>query len=69
MPGNGQVGCYEKILLKSSAAVARLPREVGGVTVPGGVPELWGCSNEGCGHGENWLPIGLDDLKCLFQPE
>ena len=23
----------------------------GGVTVPGGVPELWGCGTEGCLHG------------------
>jgi len=21
----------------------------GGVTIPGGVPELWGCGTEGCG--------------------
>ena len=37
-------------LRKNGAAVAQLPRERG-VTVPGGVPELWGCGTEGRGYG------------------
>ena len=32
----------------------------GGVTVPGGVPELWGCGTEGCGYGHGGGGLGLD---------
>ena len=35
----------------------------GGVTVPGGVQELWRCGTEGCGlvgnNGDGWI-VGLD---------
>ena len=34
----------------------------GGVTVPGGVPELWGCGTEGCGHGGGGLGLDLEIL-------
>ena len=49
-----QVG-YEEIFLppKSSQAVAQLPRS-GGVTIPGGVPEPWGCGTEGRGQWARW---------------
>ena len=30
-----------------------------GVTVPGDVPELWGCGTEGCGHSGGGLGLGL----------
>ena len=37
-----------------------------GVTVPGGVPELWECGTEGSGHdGGGWA--GLGDFRGLFQ--
>ena len=37
----------------------------GGVTVPGGVQELWRCGSEGrvCGHGGDGLVVGLDNLR------
>lgn len=44
--------------------MAQLPRE--GSPHPGGVPELWGCSNEECGG--DGSAAGLDDLAGLFQP-
>ena len=40
----------------------------GGVTVPGGVRELWGFGTEGCGHGGSGLVVGLGVLTGLFQP-
>jgi len=41
----------------------------GGVTVPGGVQELWRCGTEGhiSGHG-GWAGVGPGDLRGLFQP-
>ena len=36
---------------KSGAVVAEPHREGGGVTIPGGVPEPWGCGTEGSGYG------------------
>ena len=32
----------------------------GGVTVPGGVPEPWGCGTEGRGQWAWWGGLGLD---------
>jgi len=53
-PGEVQVGYEEKFLLqKSGDAVAQLPREVGGVTIPGGVQEPQGCGPEE--HGQRAL--------------
>ena len=39
----------------------------GGVTIPGGVPELCGCGTEECGygHGGDGLRLGLDDHRAL----
>ena len=52
-----QVGYQEEFLLiKSSDAVAQ---GGGGVTVPGGVPELWGCGTEGRGQWARWRGLGL----------
>ena len=31
----------------------------GGVTIPGGVPQLWGCGTEGCGQWARWGGLGL----------
>ena len=43
----------------------------GGVTVPGGVQEMFRCCSEGDGLvgniGDRWM-AGLDDLRDLFQP-
>jgi len=36
----------------------------GGVAVPGGVQELWGCGTEGCGQWARWG--GLDNLTRVF---
>ena len=50
MPGDFQVEYLEKILLrKYGEALAQAARGGGGVTVPGGVQELWKCSTDGCG--------------------
>jgi len=58
------------LLQKSGAAVAEAAQGGGGVTVPGGVPELCGCGTEDVvsGHGEDGLTVGLGDLEGLFQP-
>ena len=32
----------------------------GGVTIPGGVPEQWGCGTEGRGQWARWSGLGLD---------
>ena len=58
------------LLQKSGAAVAEAAQGGGGVTVPGGVPELCGCGTEDMvsGHGEDGLTVGLGDLEGLFQP-
>jgi len=32
----------------------------GGVTVPGGVPEPWGCGTEGRGQWAQWGELGFD---------
>ena len=39
----------------------------GGVTVPGGVPEPWGCGTEGRGQWARWdgLGLGLGILEVL----
>ena len=35
----------------------------GGVTIPGGVPEPWGCGTEGRGYGHGGVGwVGLGDL-------
>ena len=36
-----------------------------GVTVPGGVSELWRCGTEGCGQWARWAGVGA--LRGLFQ--
>ena len=42
----------------------------GGVTVPGGVWELWKCGTEGRGQWAwwGWDGVGLGDLRGVFQP-
>jgi len=53
--GDVQVGYEEKFLLrKSGAAVSQAAQGGGGVTVPGGVPELCGCGTEGHGQWARW---------------
>ena len=48
--------------------MALLPGEVGGVTIPGGIQELWRCGTEGRGQW-GWVGgVGLGDLRGLFQP-
>ena len=60
----------KKLLRRSGAAVAQAAQEGGGVTVPGGVPELCGCGTEDVvsGHGEDGLTVGLDDARGLLKP-
>ena len=57
----------KNFLPKSSAAVAQAAQGGGGVTIPGGVPELCGCGTEECGygHGGDGLRLGLDDHRAL----
>jgi len=43
---------------KEQCCTAQQPRGLG-VTIPGGVPELWGCGTEGCGH---WAQQGSESL-------
>ena len=47
----------------------KLPREVGGVTIPEGVWKIWRCGTEE--HGQwawwGWAGVGLGDLRGLFQ--
>ena len=40
----------------------------GGVTIPGGVPEPWGCGTEGRGQWAWRAELGLGRLGGLFQP-
>ena len=56
-----QVGCKEQFSLRGSGeAVAQVAWEGGGVTVPGGVQELWGCGSEGHGQCHGGSGLGLD---------
>ena len=52
-------------------ALAWAAQADGGVTVPGGVQEMFRCCSEGRGLvgyiGDRWM-AGLDDLRDLFQP-
>ena len=48
-------GSQPFLLRKSGEALVPLCKWSGGVTIPGGVPEPWGCGTEGCGHaGLGW---------------
>ena len=59
MPGEDQVGYYEKITFRrSGAAVAQGCPASGGVTIPGGASEPWGCGTEGCGDGHGGVDWG-----------
>jgi len=42
--------------------------ESGGVTIPGGAPELWGCGTEGWGRWARGGGVGRRDLRGLLQP-
>ncbi len=35
----------------------------GGVTKPGGVPELWGCGTEGSEQWAQWLDVGILEVS------
>lgn len=60
------VGYEEKFLTrKSGAALAQAVRRGSGVSVHGGVHELWGCGTGG--HGQ-WRRFGLKGLKGLYPP-
>jgi len=42
----------------------------GGVTIPGGVPELWDVALRDAVMGmAGWAGVGLGDLRGLLQPE
>ena len=50
MSGEAQVGYEEKFILrKSGEALVQAAKGGGGVTVPGGVQEMWRCGTEGGG--------------------
>ena len=40
--------------------MAQAAQGSGGVTIAGGVPELWGCGTEGHGQWAWWDGLGLD---------
>lgn len=50
--------------------LAQTAQEGGGVTVHGGTQEMcgWGTAGQVSGHGEDGVMVGLDGLRCLFQP-
>ena len=57
-------------LRKSGEALAQAAQGGGGgVTIPGGVQELWRCGTEGHGlwHGGGRFTVGLDELRGPFQ--
>ena len=71
MLGKVRAGYQEKFLLqKSGQALERTALGGGGVTVPGGVQEMFKCCTEGHGLvgniGDRWT-VGLGDLRGLFQ--
>jgi len=56
-------------LCQSGAAVAQGCPGGGGVTVPGGAPELWGCGTEGGGYGHSGMGLGiLEVFSNLIDP-
>jgi len=57
VPGEVQVGYLEKLLRRSSDAVAQLPREV--VTIPGDIQGPWRCGTEGRGQWARRDGLGL----------
>ena len=69
MPGEIQTECQEKLLSKSGQTLEQDTQGSGGVNVPEGIQETFGCSNEGQGIVGNicgrWT-AGLDDLGSLF---
>ena len=60
MLGEVQVGHQEKFLFRNSSdAVAQDAQGGGGVTVCGGVPELWRCGTAGRSQWARWGELGL----------
>ena len=55
--------CQERFLLRNSGeALAQAAQGGAGVTVPGGVQEMWRCGTEGCGL------VGMVEMRqCLDQ--
>ena len=57
--GSGWV--FEAICFpKSDWALAQADHKGEGVTIPGGLPALWGCGTEGLGQWAQWGGLGLD---------
>ena len=49
------------VLLEEQCCSGTAAQGGGGVTVPEGVPEPWGCGTEGCGQWAAWWGgLGLD---------
>ena len=48
------------LLQKSGQTLGWAAQGGGGVTVLGGIPELWGCGTEGRGQWARWGGLGLD---------
>ena len=68
-----EVRYQEKFLLrKSGDALAQAAHGSGGVTVPGGVQELWGCGTKRTWSmsmvGMGWGWVGLGNLRGLSRP-
>lgn len=67
-----QVGCYEKLVLCENDQVLEWAAHAGGgITVPGGVQEMFSYFTEGhdlVGNiGDRWM-VGLNNVGGLFQP-
>lgn len=64
----GEVGYWEQFLLGMNTG--RAAQGGGGVPIPGGIPELWGCGSEGRGQWAWWERAGVDpgDFGGLLQP-
>ena len=68
----GYVGNQERFFSKRTVLRWHSCPWSGGVTVPGGVPEPWGCGTEGRGHGGvgwgSWRFVQLGRLYVWLQP-
>ena len=64
-------GCIlEKNSSQKEVLYSQAARGDGGVTVPGGVQELWGCGTEGHSYWAwwGWVGVGFGGHRGLFQP-
>ena len=70
MPGYFQVGYWEMVGYQNSDALAHAVQGGGGggVTIPGGVEELWACGTEGHDQWAWWGGLRLDCVISVLFP-